>query len=350
MQHVAVLDDVALALGAQQAALRPAHSRDQGYGAVRCGCPVCHTEIKGLWSTRSSMLPHITSASDLVTDHDSVRAGFLEQALAKTQRAEPFIAQAREFQAALAGVEGIDQLSAITVKSIQSALLAAAGFSDKAQMHLTAAELQAGLAEVLARIVETNPDDWRAELVFRFMLTKGDALGGSIRNLIGARAGIRLTQAVIDALERRGIQLLETRITRKGKIAALIWPDRRLLFDARPPGMDKNVDAILLDTRRFTPASRPRYQLIDILACGELKGGIDPAGADEHWKTAGSAIERLRSRLHDHPPRLFFVGAAIAPAMAKEIFDDLESGRLDFAANLTVPQQLADLADWLVSL
>ena len=26
------------------------------------------------------------------------------------------------------------------------------------------------------------------------------------------------------------------------------------------------------------------------LACGELKGGIDPAGADEHWKTAGKAL------------------------------------------------------------
>jgi type II restriction enzyme len=25
-----------------------------------------------------------------------------------------------------------------------------------------------------------------------------------------------------------------------------------------------------------------------------LKGGIDPAGADEHWKTAGSALLRIK--------------------------------------------------------
>ncbi|HAJ78349.1 MAG TPA: hypothetical protein DCO75_01135, partial [Fibrobacteres bacterium] len=27
----------------------------------------------------------------------------------------------------------------------------------------------------------------------------------------------------------------------------------------------------------------------------ELKGGIDPAGADEHWKTAKTAIDRIVS-------------------------------------------------------
>jgi hypothetical protein len=26
---------------------------------------------------------------------------------------------------------------------------------------------------------------------------------------------------------------------------------------------------------------------------GELKGGIDPAGADEHWKTARTALQRI---------------------------------------------------------
>jgi len=27
---------------------------------------------------------------------------------------------------------------------------------------------------------------------------------------------------------------------------------------------------------------------------GELKGGIDPAGADEHWKTANKALDKMR--------------------------------------------------------
>jgi hypothetical protein len=30
------------------------------------------------------------------------------------------------------------------------------------------------------------------------------------------------------------------------------------------------------------------------IALGELKGGIDPGGADEHWKTAQAAFNRIR--------------------------------------------------------
>ena len=49
-------------------------------------------------------------------------------------------------------------------------------------------------------------------------------------------------------------------------------------------------------------------------------------------------------------PLLFFVGAAIEPRMAQEIYDDLEGGLLTHAANLTVPEQVEDLAAWLVAL
>jgi type II restriction enzyme len=75
------------------------------------------------------------------------------------------------------------------------------------------------------------------------------------------------------------------------------------------------------------------------LACGELKGGIDPAGADEHWKTAGSALARIRSRCGRRCPRLFFAASAIEEAMAKEIYHQLRIGKLSHAANLTVTKQ-----------
>jgi type II restriction enzyme len=89
------------------------------------------------------------------------------------------------------------------------------------------------------------------------------------------------------------------------------------------------------------------------LAAGELKGGIDPAGADEHWKTARSALERIRARFNELGivvPRLFFVGAAIEERMSNEIFGYLRNGTLDHAANLTKREQVEDLAQWLVSL
>lgn len=88
------------------------------------------------------------------------------------------------------------------------------------------------------------------------------------------------------------------------------------------------------------------------IAFGELKGGIDPAGADEHWKTAQTALTRIRTAFanRDLSPDLFFIGAIIADSMAQEIWNQLKEGTLKNAANLTNPDQVASLANWLVDL
>ncbi|WP_390903760.1 AvaI/BsoBI family type II restriction endonuclease [Trichothermofontia sichuanensis] len=85
---------------------------------------------------------------------------------------------------------------------------------------------------------------------------------------------------------------------------------------------------------------------------GELKGGIDPAGADEHWKTAQAALNRIRQAFADagHVPLTFFVGAAIEKRMAREIWEQLESGMLNNAANLNEENQVASISRWLCSL
>ena len=123
------------------------------------------------------------------------------------------------------------------------------------------------------------------------------------------------------------------------------------MFDKKPKFINKNIDAILLDTSVTIPAGTTHLeQPSSFVACGELKGGIDPGGADEHWKTASSAFQRIRDFFTTNPPHLFFVAAAIEASMAGEIFSQLQTGRLEYAANLTAPQQLTDLADWLISL
>ncbi|MFM6407785.1 MAG: AvaI/BsoBI family type II restriction endonuclease, partial [Microcystis sp.] len=63
------------------------------------------------------------------------------------------------------------------------------------------------------------------------------------------------------------------------------------------------------------------------IALGELKGGIDPAGADEHWKTARTALQRIDDafrKISKHP-YTFFIGAAIETKMAREIYRQLET-------------------------
>jgi type II restriction enzyme len=88
------------------------------------------------------------------------------------------------------------------------------------------------------------------------------------------------------------------------------------------------------------------------VALAELKGGIDPAGADEHWKVARTTLTRIKAAFakDELSPKAFYVGAAIATRMAGEIWDQLESGALKNAANSTNSDQLTSLCRWLVDL
>ncbi len=100
-------------------------------------------------------------------------------------------------------------------------------------------------------------------------------------------------------------------------------------------------------------------EIDNVIALGELKGGIDPAGADEHWKTAQAALNRIREAFSrvGHSPLTFFVGSAMsttgyayAKRMAGEIWNQLENGTLSNAANLNQENQVASISRWLCSL
>ena len=86
---------------------------------------------------------------------------------------------------------------------------------------------------------------------------------------------------------------------------------------------------------------------------GELKSGVDPAGADEHWKTGNTALGRIRKGFQKagRPGVMTsLVGAAIELAMAREIYAQLEDGALANAANLTKNDQLTEYCNWLIDL
>jgi len=291
----------------------------------------------------------IKSAGDLVTSHQSVRDGFLLQALAKTRKAEPYIAQAHRLWDSLNSVSSIDEV--VKLRAIHTDLLAAAGFSDKARNHLGSDELTDALSRVVVQIAKEHGGKWREEILYRFLLTKGDSLGGSMRNYTGAVAGIQLSKALLSALaDKKVTPSVRNSDANPDKIQAILWPRRILLFDRKPAFSANNIDAILLDASKCYSEKEGLSRQQCYLACGELKGGIDPAGADEHWKTANTALNRIRTAFVDHPLKLFFVGAAIEASMAAEIFSQLNDGRLTFAANLTVPNQVTDLAAWISGL
>lgn len=294
---------------------------------------------------------HIKSSANLITSHRATVEGFLSQALAKNAKAAPFIEAAHKFWMALQSVKDVNTLDTLLDNpKYRNGLVTAAGFSQKAVGHLTKQELDEAIKRVFLSLSENTGEAFREEILYRYLLTLGDALGGQMRNFIGADAGLKFTRAILDALPSDE-SLRDISENKKGKIQRIAWEGRLLLFDIKPKLIGNNVDAILLDTTKValsdTLATPQCY-----LACGELKGGIDPAGADEHWKTARSALHRIRDAFqkYGHKPALFFVGAAIESRMAEQIFADLGSGELTYAANLTSPEQVVDLARWLVAL
>lgn len=293
----------------------------------------------------------INSPDNLITSHAATVEGFLKQALAKTDKATPYSEKAARFHEALQRVESIETIDALLDDvNYRAGLIAAAGFSLKATGHLSKDELDEAIKEVFSTLRDQFGEAFREEIVYRYLLTAGDTLGGSMRNYIGAEGGLKLVTAIIAALPAN--EEAEIKKSDKGKVQRIAWDSRLLLFDVKTALIGNNVDVIMLDTSRNVPLK----ELVTIpqayLACGELKGGIDPAGADEHWKTARSALGRIQTTFgrHGHQPALFFVGAAIETRMAQEIYADLNSGLLAHAANLTVPEQVEDLAVWLVAL
>jgi hypothetical protein len=80
----------------------------------------------------------------------------------------------------------------------------------------------------------------------------------------------------------------------------------------------------------------------DMLWGGELKGGADPAGSDEHWKTATRAFDRILlacERTQRPQPPLSFIATILVERVAREAAEWIEQGKLTSVYNLT---QIAD--------
>lgn len=320
--------------------------------------------------TESAIPPyryHLQSSEDLITTREAKRAGFVALALEKSHRATYFVAQARALRSA--ALQANSPADLLTMTEIQPALLAAAGLSDKSLTHLQPEDLTEALTKLIEKFLVPAGDNFVEELISRFLLTRGDSLGGSLRNFGGVYAQRKLTSAIITAFDTGGIRYrwqdarthLWTQATLHktedaASVRALSWQSkgvpRTLVYSLTVPIVRTNVDMCLFDVlpqdlEAGHPGNPEPY-----VALGELKGGIDPAGADEHWKTASTALSRIRDAFSKQgfSPYTFFVGAAIEKRMAAEIWNQLQSESLANAANLNSELQVSSLARWLISL
>ena len=320
--------------------------------------------------SRKPMRPyrnHLQLSDDLVTTYEATRAGFIALALEKNRRATPYVAEARALQKAAATAKTPADL--LKVKGIESGLLTAAGISDKALNHLLPQHKKEAIKGLIKNFLKPAGAKFVEELVFRFLLTRGDTLGGSMRNIGGALAQRKLTRSIISTLTIAGIcYLWQHSKTRKWVemtdddsdielyLRGLSWQgengNRTLIYNLTVPLVKNNVDMCLFS---LTPneVETTKYDAAEsYVALGELKGGIDPAGADEHWKTARTALDRIREAFSKagFSPSTFFIGSAIEKKMAGEIWSHLEDGTLGNAANLNEENQVVSISRWLCNL
>jgi type II restriction enzyme len=312
-------------------------------------------------------LLHIKKPEDLVTSYNETRAGFIAIALEKNRRATPYIEEARVLQHRIKKVLSPDKL--LDTADIRNGLIAASGLSDKAAGHLGEEGCTTAIREFIQKFLVPSGDKFKEELIFRFLLTKGDSLGGKMRNIVGALAQRKLCLSIISALKMSNIDFFvlndianqwisskeindDTEIENSKGIS---WKksankNRTLYFNITVPVVGNNIDIILLNSPYTEDIKKAIGQCEQFIALGELKGGIDPAGADEHWKTAKTALDRIKEafKKNGFSPYLFFVGAAIENKMATEIFNNLKSKYISNAANLTKSEHITALSDWLI--
>ncbi len=310
---------------------------------------------------------HLRSSEDLITTYEATRAGFVALALEKNRRADPYVAEARALQeAARAATTPHDLLS---LPGIERGLLTAAGLSDKALNHLLPEDRAEAVANLIKNFLEPAGAKFVEELVFRFLLTRGDTLGGSMRNIGGALAQRKLTRALISTLVLAGtpywwqhsktgrwVKQSDEDWEIEYALRGLSWEAsdevRTLIYNLSVPLIQSNVDMCLfsLDPRALKSSGYGLPQTY--IALGELKGGIDPAGADEHWKTARTALLRIREAFsrENYSPLTFFIGAAIERRMAGEIWQQLQDRTLSNTANLNEDRQVASISRWLCTL
>lgn len=310
----------------------------------------------------------VTSPESLVTTREAYRAGVLEIALFKNRESIPYLDKAKALYVTLKKNTSCSS-DILRMTNIHETILEAAGITQKTKKHLSAEDKADLLKKFIDEVLAKSGGKYIDEIVYRYLMALGEQLGGHMRNCIGNLARGKMVRQIVAQLEIAGIAFgyfsdgdkawssgTKFNVDKAESIKAITWKNenraRTFLNNVNVEGLSKNVDMVLLEKElpTITPAEM-KNALSDtknILMMGELKGGIDPAGGDEHWKTARGALERIRKSYRRVD--ILFICASIEKAMAREIYAMLQMGDLNCVANLTDSNQLGSACEWVVKL
>ena len=132
----------------------------------------------------------ISRAEDLITTREQTRSGFIEAALEKNRKALPYIEDAKTLKSY--ALRAKTPLELLNMPNIYKGLLTASGLSDKSLKYFSDIDKVDAIRKMIEEFLIPAGDGFVDELVYRYLLIRGDSLGGSMRNLVGAIAEMKL--------------------------------------------------------------------------------------------------------------------------------------------------------------
>ena len=145
-----------------------------------------------------SYTDYIKQAQDLVTSRKETRAGFIALALEKNYLAQPYVEEAKALRSLAGKVKTAKEL--LKIKELYPSLLSASALSIKSLNYLTDRDKQIAIEGSIDEFLEPVGNEFPNELVYRYLLTKGDALGGQARNLAGVLGEKKFLRAFLSVL------------------------------------------------------------------------------------------------------------------------------------------------------
>lgn len=234
-----------------------------------------------------------------------------------------------------------------------------------------AQQLTLYLNSTLSKLIVENPGLITQRRHIEMALTNmGESLGGSWRNEIGRLAYVELMRVVITFFHEHH-WLSGITYDLKGPISNLDDDETSVIVVDSVLPADPNLletvvalerNRIVYKSIQFTNGTElllnrqmiwadsegnnyrigpdlSAMQKGDVLSwSGELKGGADPAGSDEHWKTASRAFERIleaAEKTGRPKPKLSFIATILVDRVAREAAMWIENEKLYSVYNLT---------------
>jgi type II restriction enzyme len=285
-------------------------------------------------------------AKDLVTKEEDIVKGVMWQSHQKRSLSKDIVKNSLEAKRRLRKITDIEDIFCDNL--LLDFVLAATMLSKKSIQHFSHSSLVSYIKSEID-FDRINEQNYLNEIEKYYLQTAGEAVGGKIRNIIGKKGNDIFVRYIKEYLNKNNIEYIE--IIKNNNIQLIETNEIVILFNKKPNFIGKSVDFLVI--KKYENGTYDIEDHNQYISAGELKSGIDPAGADEHWKTARTALSRIHKAFiqkNIDSPNIFFIGGAISKNMAEEIIENIYNKKLAWGANLNNKKQMEKTIKELLNL